>query len=522
MFTRNLGQYETAVSDAITNLQENKIMERIHARDYTVWRPTPDEISNRLGWLDAPAKMAGEVARLNAFAAGVMADGFTDVLLLGMGGSSLAPEMFAKIFGADCDGLRLEILDTTDPDAVLAHARRLDVTKTLFIVATKSGGTAETLSGFAYFYNLVAATVSLELAGKHFVAITDPGSKLVTLADKYGFRELFINDPNVGGRYSVLTFFGLVPAALIGLDVARLVQNAAAAGDADGLHLGCVMGALTQAGRDKLTFVLPEAIAPFGDWAEQLVAESTGKEGKGILPVVGESVGDGAVYGEDRLFVQFALAGDAVALPADQPSIRIALDDVYDLGEQFMVWEMATAVSSHIIDVQPFDQPNVESAKVVARQMIATYMETGALPAADTVPFSAAAMDDFLSGVKAGDYISIHAYVPTTGATTAVLTQLQDQLRARYKVAVTVGYGPRFLHSTGQLHKGDGGNGWFVQLISSPVQDVAIPDEAGNFASAMSFGTLKASQAMGDAGALRDAGRPVISFTVKTGLVWNG
>jgi len=515
MFTRELGQYETAVSNSITNLQENKIMERIHARDYTVWRPTPDEISNRLGWLDAPAKMAGEVERLNTFAAGVMADGFTDVLLLGMGGSSLAPEMFAKIFGADCDGLRLQILDTTDPDAVLAHARRLDVTKTLFIVATKSGGTAETLSGFAYFYNLVAATVSLELAGKHFVAITDPGSKLVTMAEKYGFRDVFINDPNVGGRYSVLTFFGLVPAALIGLDVARLVKNAAAAGDAAGLELGCVMGVLAQAGRDKLTFVLPDAITPFGDWAEQLVAESTGKEGKGILPVVGEQMGDASVYGDDRLFVQFVLAGgDVIALPEGQPSIQIELDDVYALGGQFMVWEMATAVSSHILDVQPFDQPNVESAKVMARQMITSYMETGALPPADSVPYSEAAMGDFLADVNAGDYISLHAYMPTTVETTAVLTKLQHQLRDRYKVAVTVGYGPRFLHSTGQLHKGDGGNGLFIQMISAPVQDVAIPDEAGSFDSSMSFGTLKASQAMGDAAALRDASRRVIAFEV--------
>ncbi len=515
MFTRELGQYETAVSQSITHLQENKIMERIHARDYTVWRPTPDEISNRLGWLDAPAQMAGEVARLNAFAAGVMADGFTDVMLLGMGGSSLAPEMFAKIFGADCDGLRLQILDTTDPDAVLAHARRLDVTKTLFIVATKSGGTAETLSGFAYFYNLVAATVSLELAGKHFVAITDPGSKLVTMAEKYGFRDVFLNDPNVGGRYSVLTFFGLVPAALIGMDVARLVQNAIAAGDAAGLELGCVMGVLAENGRDKLTFVLPDTIAPFADWAEQLVAESTGKEGKGILPVVGESVGDGAVYGKDRLFVQFVLAGeDGGALPDGQPSIRVELDDLYALGGQFMVWELATAVCSHILDVQPFDQPNVESAKIMARQMITAYMETGTLPPADTVPLTATAMDEFLADVKAGDYISLHAYVPATVGMTAALATVQQQLRNRYKVAVTVGYGPRFLHSTGQLHKGDGGNGFFIQMISAPVQDVAIPDEAGNFASSMSFGTLKASQAMGDAAALRDAGRRVISFAV--------
>ncbi len=513
MFTRELGRYETAVSETITRLQENKIMERIWARDYTVWRPEPTEISNRLGWLDAPTTMAGEVERLNAFAAGVMADGFTDVLLLGMGGSSLAPEMFAKIFGAECDGLRLQILDTTDPDAVLAHARRLDVTKTLFIVATKSGGTAETLSGFAYFYNLTAATVSEKLAGKHFVAITDPGSKLVTMAKKYGFREIFLNDPNVGGRYSVLTFFGLVPAVLIGMDAARLIKNAEAAGDAAGLELGCVMGVLAENGRDKLTFILPDTIAPFADWAEQLVAESTGKEGKGILPVVGEAAADGAVYGEDRLFVQIGLAGaNGGNAPDGQPVIRMELDDLYALGGQFILWELATAVASHILDVQPFDQPNVESAKVMARQMIAAYMETGTLPEPNCVPFSAAALADFLAGVRAGDYISLQAYVPPTERMTAVLSKLQTELRDRYKVAVTVGYAPRFLHSTGQLHKGDGGNGWFVQIVSAPVQDVAIPDEAGSFASSMSFGTLKASQAMGDAAALRDAGRPLICF----------
>lgn len=528
MFTRKLGQYETAVSNSITRLQENKIIERIHARDYTVWRPTPNEISNRLGWLDAPAKMAGEVARLNAFAAGVTADGFTDVLLLGMGGSSLAPEMFARIFGADGDGLRLEILDTTDPDAVLAHARRLDVTKTLFIVATKSGGTAETLSGFAYFYNLVAATVSEKLAGSHFVAITDPGSKLVTMAEKYNFREVFLNDPNVGGRYSVLTFFGLVPAALIGLDVGRLVENAIAAGDAAALELGCVLGTLAQAGRDKLTFVLPNAIAPFADWAEQLVAESTGKEGKGILPVVGESVGDGAVYGDDRLFVQFALAGDAVALPADQPSIRIELADLYDLGGQFMVWEMATAVSAHIIDVQPFDQPNVESAKIRAREMVAAYRAEGSLPApapsltADGVrvwaAFSAsspaAALRHFLAETRPGDYVSIQAYLPPDGATDDALAKLRVAARKHSGLAVTVGYGPRFLHSTGQLHKGDAGNGLFLQLTCDHPDRVPIPDGAETDAASLDFATLIAAQALGDRQALLDGGRRVLRLHV--------
>lgn len=546
MTTQNLSasldQYQADVGKILANLKAEHVMTRIWTHDYTLWSQEPTEISNRLGWLHIAEAMKQDIHRIAALAEAVRADGYTHVLLLGMGGSSLAPEVFRKAFGVADGHLDLAVLDSTDPDAVLAHAESLDPKRTLFIVATKSGGTVETLSFFKSFYNRVADAVGLDHAGEHFGAITDPGSSLADLAGRYDFRATFLNDSTIGGRYSALSYFGLVPAVLVGVDVDKLLDRAIAMmrdcqaeDDNPGAWLGAVMSVLAMAGRDKLTLIASPPIAAFGAWVEQLIAESTGKEGKGILPVDGETLGPPDVYGNDRLFVYLRLDGDDThddavnALrEAGQPVVQIDLRDPYDLGGEYFRWEMATAVAGHRLGINPFDQPNVESAKILARDMVSAYRESGALPAmtprleADGIAVYAnagvvannpkEALDSFVEQARPGDYVAIQAYVQPTAETDAALQQLRIQLRDRLKLATTVGYGPRFLHSTGQLHKGDAGNGLFIQITADDQRDAPIPDEAGSPDSSITFGVLKAAQALGDLQALLFAWRRVIRF----------
>jgi transaldolase/glucose-6-phosphate isomerase len=532
----SLGAYQPLVDSALDEMVENRIIARIWAHDYTVWKPEPTEIANRLGWLHIADVMVGQIDRLRALVESVRTDGYTDAVVLGMGGSSLAPDVFGRVFGGQTAGfLDLAVLDSTDPDAVLAQASRLDPSRTLFIVSTKSGGTVETLSLFKYFYNWTAEALGtgsdVDQIGAHFVAITDPGSKLEALAKRYDFRDTFLNDPNIGGRYSALSYFGLVPAALAGVEVETLLDQALTMacncepcncpidGDNNGAWLGALLGELAKAGRDKVTLVTSPQLANFGDWVEQLIAESTGKEGKGILPVVGEPLGRPVDYGDDRLFVHLKLDGDDthdLALRAlegaGQPIVRLRLRDLYDLGDQFFLWEMATAVAGYRLGINPFNQPNVEAAKVLARQAVAAYAESGALPDDEPASLDRGALIGFLALAQAGDYISLQAYVQPAAETDAALQALRLRLRDRLKLATTVGYGPRFLHSTGQLHKGDGGNGLFIQFTANEAQDVPIPDEAGSGASSMTFGVLKMAQALGDKRALEEAGRRVIRF----------
>ena len=519
----SLDEYQGLVDAAVGELNARDVLARIHALDFTVWKPVPEEISNRLGWLTIAERMEETVGEMVALRHTLQASGYTDVLLLGMGGSSLAPELFSLTFGHDHAGLALSVLDSTDAAAVRHYAATLDPRTTLYIVATKSGGTVETLSFFKYFYNETVAAVGAADAGSHFVAITDPGSSLVTLAETYGFRHTFSNDPDIGGRYSALSYFGLLPAALVGVDVPRLLAGAQSVADDAAALLGAVIGELAKAGRDKLTLVTSPALASFGDWVEQLVAESLGKDGTGVLPVVGEPLGPPAVYGADRLFVQLTLgddAADSAALrrlnEAGHPLVRIALADRYDLGAQMVLWELATAVAGARMGVQPFDQPNVEAAKISAKKMVAAYMETGALPAGDAQPYSRQALDAFLAQAQPGDYIALQAYVQPTAAAAAALAALRSALRDETRLATTVGFGPRFLHSTGQLHKGDGGRGLFVQFTASLGPDAPIPDKAGAAASTMGFNTLKLAQALGDGEALRQAGRRLIRFHLTT------
>jgi transaldolase/glucose-6-phosphate isomerase len=533
----NLGVYQSVLDDALHDMADNRIMARIWAHDHTVWKPEPTEITNRLGWLHIAETMTESLPRLEELADSVRAEGYTHALLLGMGGSSLAPEVLRRTFGVREGYLDLAVLDSTDPGAVLSHAERLDPAHTLFIVATKSGGTVETLSFFRYFYNWVVEALGTSRAGEHFVAITDPDTQLTKLAKRYFFRYTFRNDPNIGGRYSALSYFGLVPAALIGVDVPLLLDRSMAmtcsseacvlVDDNPGARLGAVLGKLAQAGRDKVTFAISPGIASFGDWVEQLIAESTGKEGIGILPVAREPLGPPEVYGKDRLFVHVRLENDAThdaaldALEAaGHPVVRLNLRDRYDLGGQFFLWEMAVAVAGRFLGINPFNQPNVEAAKVLARDMVAEYAERGVLPSIESAPLTAKALGEFLAHANPGDpttgsgrsYIALQAYVQPGDETTAALAALRVQLRDRYRLATTLGYGPRFLHSTGQLHKGDAGNGLFIQFTANDLRDAPIPDEAGSAESSITFGVLKAAQAVGDGRALVDGGRKVIRF----------
>ena len=548
----SVGQLQDLVDKALVEMRDNRVMSRIWTHDHTVWKPEPAEITNRLGWLHTPEMMGDSIQRLEELADAVRADKYTHALLLGMGGSSLAPEVFRKTFGVKEGYLDLAVLDSTNPGAVLAHAEQRDPQRTLLIVSTKSGTTVETLSFFKFFYNWVRDSLGEKGAGDHFIAITDPGTPLVDLAERYDFRNTFLNDPNIGGRYSALSYFGLVPAALMGTDIRTLLDramttvcnceacNCPVAGNNNGGRLGVVLGELAKAGRDKVTLISSPQIASFGDWVEQLIAESTGKEGKGILPVVGEGVGSPANYGEDRLFVYMRLEGDdtydgemAELERAGHPLVRLSLHDLYDLGGQLFLWEMAIAVAGYRLGINPFDQPNVEAAKVLARQITAEYREKRSFP--DEKPALTGgdisvygeiaggtpgeALVGFLGKAHAGAYIALQAYVQPTAETDEALQALRTRLRDRFRLATTVGYGPRFLHSTGQLHKGDAGRGVFVQFTADDPRDVGIPDEAGSPASSMTFGVLKAAQAIGDRQALVNSGRKVIRFHLGKDIV---
>jgi glucose-6-phosphate isomerase len=543
--TFTLGQYQGLVDQALAEIRDEQVIARIWAHDHTVWKPEPAEITNRLGWLQSPQVMADSVQRLRPFADTVRAEGYTHALLLGMGGSSLAPEVFRKAFGVKEGYPDLAVLDSTMPGAVLALADGLDPKRTIVIVSTKSGTTVETLSLFKFFYNWMADAVGAEEAGKRFIAITDPGSPLLDIGTRYHFRLGFLNAPAMGGRYAALSSVGLAPAALIGVDIGQLLDHALAmarrckpAGTTKeavnpGALLGAVVGELAKAGRDKVTFVMSSQIASFGVWLEQLIAESTGKEGKGILPVIGEDIGAPGEYGEDRLFIHLSLEGDTTAdaalaalEEAGHPIVRVSLRDPYDLGEQVFLWEMAIAVAGHRLGINPFDQPDVEAAKSIARQAVDKYKKKGALPletpnlikdgievygrVAAAQP--AEALMAFLAQAEPGSYAALQAFLEPTPAIDAALQALRMGLRNRFRLATTRGYGPRFLHSTGQLHKGDAGKGLFIQFTCDDPRDAAIPDEAGSAASSITFGILKAAQALGDRRALKAAGRRVIHF----------
>lgn len=558
-YSASLGEYQPAVDKALENIRDNNIIQKIWNFDYLVWEDDPTEISNRLGWLHMPEVMVDALPGIKKVVDEVRADGYKNVLLLGMGGSSLAPLVLRETYGVKKGYLDVAVLDSTDPGAVLAQRRRLDMSKTVFIVSTKSGGTAETLSFMKYFYNEVLKEVGKKEAGRHFIAITDPGSGLQKIANELRFRKTFLNDPNIGGRYSALSFVGIPPAAFQGVDLNLLLSravtvlrnnescNPAVDGGNSGAWLGAILGELAKAGHDKVTLVASPPIESFGSWVEQLIAESTGKDGKGILPVDREPLAQPEFYANDRLFVYLRLAHDDTydrqvkALEkAGHPVVHINLKDIYDLGGEFFRWEMAIAIAGMIIGIHPFNQPNVEAAKVLARKMIAEYQKKGKLPvvkptlkeAGITVysDFRASSLEQalkkFLSYAKPGrneskgrSYVAFQAYVKPTDETYDALQKLRNKVRRQYRLATTVGFGPRFLHSTGQLHKGDAGNGLFIQLTSDKPEDVPIPDEPGKKASSITFGVFIDAEALGDRQALLDGKRKVITFHLGEGVI---
>jgi len=503
--------FEAAVAVWLDTSDVAQLPKRIWARDPTVWKDDPDtpEIRDRLGWLTVGEAMAQQAKSLKAFADDVRAE-FTRVVLCGMGGSSLAPEVLWRTFGATPGHPALHVLDSTDPRAVRQVEPSGDLAKTLFIISSKSGTTQESDSFFRYFWDRTGRR------GSQFVAITDPGTPLETLAAERHFRRAFSNPPDIGGRYSALSFFGLVPAALIGVNVETLLHRAHRMAEAcaafvpalenPAARLGAVLGEGALAGRNKATFVLSPGIASFGLWVEQLIAESTGKEGKGILPVAGEPLGPPEVYGDDRLFVAMTLAGEADAEiesrlaaleKAGHPVVHLKLDDRYDVGQEFFRWEFATAVAGAVLRINAFDQPNVAESKANTKAVLGK----GSTPSPAA---SAEELERFLAGIRPGDYLAIMAYLPPTPENDRRLGAIRLRLRDRLKVATTLGYGPRFLHSTGQLHKGGPPVGHFLQITEPLKVDLPIPGEP------FTFGRLEAAQAEGDLVALRARGRPAI------------
>jgi len=546
-FSYSLGAYHDAVISAFRSLSQNDIITRIWAKDYTVWKHIPDEIVNRLGWLEAPAETLSQLQDIRATLEPLIKDGIKDVVLLGMGGSSLAAEVFSEIFGSSPGYPLLHVLDTTDPAKIAKTSQTLELKKTIFLVSSKSGSTLEVTSLFQFLFNLVSKKLG-DAAGSRFILITDQGSPMVKTAQELSLRHIFLNNSEIGGRYSALSLPGIVPAAIIGVNVERLLQNAVSAtqrektqnisGNLDdtGAALGAALGTLAQIGRDKLTLIMPQQFASFGNWLEQLIAESTGKEGKGILPVTGEKLSEHGAYSNDRVFTFFQNGADdnspkiASLAAAGHPIITIENNDIYELGAQMFTWEMATAVAAHILKINPFDQPDVEAAKKYAHQMIAQYREKKALPLSkpalttkqcdvygnSTGSTPAETLKNFLNQARVNEYVCLQVYLSPSPEIDKALRKLREIIFVKYKLAVTIGYGPRYLHSTGQLHKGDSGNGLFIQLTADDLIDIDIPDRFGAENSTLTFGTLKAAQAQGDWQALMDAGRRVIRFHFKT------
>ncbi|MCI4364879.1 MAG: bifunctional transaldolase/phosoglucose isomerase [Thermoplasmata archaeon] len=523
----SLGPQTDRVAARLQAWQDARVGDRFWRCDPTLWPEAPaSEVAERLGWLRLPELMHEQLPELLGFAEKVRHDGVRFVVVLGMGGSSLAPDVFRRIFGHRTGFPELVVLDSTHPDAVRAVEGRIDPDHTLFVVSSKSGTTTEPLSFYRYFWELLRASGTSP--GSHFIAVTDPGTPLEKLAGDQGFRYVFRALPTVGGRYSALTTFGLVPAALTGVDVRGLLDRAwtMAEGCAPsvpavqnpGLSLGAALGELAMSGRDKLTFYSGPAFAPFPDWAEQLVAESTGKIGKGIVPVVDEPMMAPDRYGADRLFVEIqeGRATDAGVSAhterleaAGHPVVRLRARDLLDLGQEFFRWEVAVASAAAILGINPFDQPDVEFAKELARQAMAQPGGGAAAPAVTTVLAAAAselsvAVRSWLGSCRPGDYFGIQAYLAPRPDTWASLEGLRRRLLERTQLATTLGYGPRFLHSTGQLHKGGPNTGLFLQLVDTPEKDLDVPG-AG-----YTFGQLIRAQALGDYQALRQKGRRVL------------
>ena len=515
---------------------------RLWKKDASLW--TSADENKWLGWLSAPEDLARELPSLQAFGAEVRSEGLRHVLLLGMGGSSLCPEVLSETFGQLPGGPRVHVLDSTDPAQVAAVDASVDLSSTLVIVASKSGSTLEPNIFQAYFYQRMVEAVGAANAGRHFIAITDPGSKLETVAAREGFRRTFAGVPSIGGRYSALSPFGTVPAAAMGLDLGRWHASAAAMADAcradrpallnPGVSLGLLLGSCAVRGVDKLTLIVSPRIYDFGAWLEQLIAESTGKNGRAIIPVDRETLQAPSHYSADRVFAYVRLASapedeqDAAVeglVTAGRPVVRLDVAEPYALAGEFFRWEIATAVAGSVMGINPFDQPDVEASKIETRKLTTDYEATGRLPAetpavvdeglrfftdaanhealasSATAPTASAWLAAHLSRLGAGDYFALLAYVPMTPAHEAVLSRLRHRVRDHAGVATCLGFGPRFLHSTGQAYKGGPNSGVFLQVTCDDARDLPVPGAR------YSFGTVKAAQARGDFQVLVDRKR---------------
>jgi transaldolase/glucose-6-phosphate isomerase len=526
-------------------MREQEVVRRIWDADPTVWSGADED--RWLGWLRLPVEQRGGVDRAVRLAHQLRHEKVSDVVLLGMGGSSLAPEVIRSIIGVQQGYPNLLLLDSTDPAQILSVERCIDLRRTLFLVASKSGSTLEVNILKQYFFHRVVQKFSELEAGTHFVLTTDPGSKLHQIGEQENFREIFPGVPSVGGRYSALSNFGLVPAALMGTDVSLLLDHAEGmarrcATDADentAFLLGAALGELALAGKDKPTLIAPPAIAGFGGWLEQLVAESLGKKGKGIIPIDGEVPGPPEVYGDDRVFIHLrsTVSPDVAADQAAQrleraghPVIHIEWSDRYALGAEFYRWEFATAVMGAVLGVNPFDQPDVEESKIVTRRLASEYEKTGKLPDDPPVLRDRGAavyadsanqrllgehqtvveyVDALLGLVRPGDYFAVLAFIEMSPAHQAAIAAIRALVRDRLKVATSVGFGPRFLHSTGQAHKGGPNTGVFLQITCDDVEDIQVPGQR------YSFGTIKLAQARGDFEVLASRGRRLLRIHFK-------
>jgi transaldolase/glucose-6-phosphate isomerase len=538
-FQAMLGNLEPAVASTIAEAEKDQIVRRIWEKDATVWTDKPDQqkvISNALGWLNVATAMRSSLGELKAFSEVIRSSGnFKHVMVCGMGGSSLCPEVLRQTFGPQQGYPELLVLDSTDPDQIAAFKNRIEVDKCLFIIASKSGTTTEPTSFYKYWFAEVAKVS--KSPGANFVAITDPGTSLEKLAADKGFRKTFLNPADIGGRYSALSYFGLVPAALMGIDVGKLLDKAESAMQAcsakipdcnnPGLRLGAILGAGANAKRDKLTLTGDQRLVSLGLWIEQLIAESTGKDGKGIIPVVAEPLAGPEAYGQDRLFVNLSMADSVIPSElkaiesAGHPVVYLTINDLYDLGAEFFIWEFATAVAGWRLGINPFDQPNVQEAKDATKALLEKFKAAGRFdeqpPAASEGALKIfnpayegkqASFEGVLAalfkGSKEGDYIALLNFIEETPEHESAIEMIRAELRNTTRLATTAGYGPRYLHSTGQLHKGGPANGIFLQLTAPNHTDLPIPGEP------YGFSILEEAQALGDLESLLRRGRRAV------------
>jgi len=551
---------DAALKKNLNDWRASGKVRRLWQQDASLW--TGEDEAKWLGWLGITDEQLAGATKLNEIADEIRSAGFSDILLLGMGGSSLCPEVLALTFAQTPGFPRLHILDSTDPAQIRSVEKKIDLAKTLFIVSSKSGSTLEPNIYKQYFFERVQQTVGADKAGSRFIAITDPGSKMQQVAERDRFRHIFYGLPSIGGRYSALSNFGMVPAAAMGLDAGKFLQRTKEMVEAckpstpveqnPGVMLGLIMGTAAKLGRDKITLITSPGIADLGAWLEQLIAESTGKLGKGIIPVDREELGAPPIYGNDRIFACLRLesapdaaqdAGVAALEKAGNPVVRITVSDTYSLGQEFFRWEIATAVAGSILGINPFNQPDVEASKIVTKQLTSEYESTGSLPpekpileeagfklftdeknAADLARAAGAGSDGLLKNylrahlarLGAGDYFAVLGYVEMNVENESLLQSLRMTVRDRKRVATCLGFGPRFLHSTGQAYKGGPNSGVFLQITCDDANDLPVPGQK------YTFGVVKAAQARGDFQVLADRKRRALRVhlgsDVKTGL----